>query len=170
MTAKRPPTEFVTKAEFARRMGVTAQAVSKFSADLVMDQAGALVDFWPSKKAWEAKPRRIAKGNRADRSEQSAALLAAQIEKAEADAALKRHRLEVEQGRYVDRQEAELQYFTAARMIRDELLSIPQRGAATICAELELDISLAHKVERILDGYLRRTLDDLADKIGALDV
>jgi hypothetical protein len=47
--------------------------------------------------------------------------------------------------------------FTKARTVRDNLLNIPDRLAATLAAEADVD-----KVHQMLTGEIRKALDELA--------
>lgn len=63
-------------------------------------------------------------------------------------------------GSLVDRAKAAEVVFNAARQVRDAWTQFPARVAALIAADLEAD---PHAVETILDSYVRKYLDDLAN-------
>jgi hypothetical protein len=61
----------------------------------------------------------------------------------------------------VSRDEVQVAAFTKARTVRDNLLNIPDRLAATLAAEPDAD-----KVHQTLTGEIRKALDELAGANG----
>lgn len=61
-------------------------------------------------------------------------------------------------GKLVSRDEVQVAAFTRARVVRDNLLNIPDRVAATVAAETD-----PNKVHSILSDEIRRALEALAD-------
>ena len=57
----------------------------------------------------------------------------------------------------ISRDEVQVAAFTKARTVRDNLLNIPDRLAATLAAEADVD-----KVHQMLTGEIRKALDELA--------
>lgn len=57
----------------------------------------------------------------------------------------------------ISRDEVQVAAFTKARTVRDNLLNIPDRLAATLAAEADAD-----KVHQTLTGEIRKALDELA--------
>ena len=57
----------------------------------------------------------------------------------------------------ISRDEVQVAAFTKARTVRDNLLNLPDRLAATLAAEPDAD-----KVHQILTGEIRKALDELA--------
>ena len=60
-------------------------------------------------------------------------------------------------GKLVSRDEVQVAAFTKARTVRDNLLNIPDRLAAVLAAETDVD-----KVHKILTEEIRKALEDLA--------
>ena len=61
----------------------------------------------------------------------------------------------------ISRDEVQVAAFTKARAVRDNLLNLPDRLAATLAAESDSD-----KVHQMLTEEIRKALDDLAGPIG----
>lgn len=76
--------------------------------------------------------------------------------------AVERERLELaeKQGKLIDRMLVESAWFEKGRMIRDRMLSIPDRLSALLAS-----ISDAARVHELLDSEMRKALNDVADEV-----
>lgn len=84
----------------------------------------------------------------------------AERRRAVAIAKLRELELKEKQGRLIDRTQVERTWFEHARLIRDGILSIPDRLSALMAS-----ISDPHKVHQLLDSELRKALSEVADSI-----
>lgn len=71
-----------------------------------------------------------------------------------------RFKLDIEKGKYVERDKASQLFFDLARGERDAWVQWPPRIAANMAADLGVD---PHKMEQVLDKYLRAQLAELAE-------
>jgi len=156
---------------YARHRGVSLAAVQKaIRSGRISRNADGLIDSERADAEWNAKTR----------PGQSRAPLAAAapLEPAEAPpdgldyfrarairenylARMAKIEFEEKTAKLVSRDEVEAAAFTRGRIVRDNLLNIPDRLAATLAAESDAD-----KVHRLLSDEIRRALNDLAGANG----
>jgi hypothetical protein len=157
---------------YAKHRGVSLAAVQKaIHSGRITPNADGLIDSDRADAEWAAKTR---PGQRRTRSAPPAVR-----EPAEASGAggldyfrarairenylarLAKIEFEEKTAKLISRDEVQVAAFTKARTVRDNLLNIPDRLAATLGAESDAD-----KVHQILTGEIRRALDELAGANG----
>jgi pyruvate/2-oxoglutarate dehydrogenase complex dihydrolipoamide acyltransferase (E2) component len=151
---------------YAKHHGVSLAAVQKaIHSGRITPTADGLIDSDRADAEWNAKTR---PGQRRAKS------AAAPVPSAEAPAAgldyfrarairesylarLAKIEFEERIAKVVDRDEVQVAAFTRGRVVRDNMLNIPDRVAATLAAESDVD-----RVHRILSDEIRMALDVLA--------
>lgn len=142
----------MSKRALARALGLSPSAVLKLEA------RGMPLDSIEAARAWRAAnldPMRTkASGARAERIGRADALMAARIEREQAEAALARLRLGEQSGELV--RVADIRQALARQVVsvRDALLNIPHRLAPTAAAEPD-----PARVFAMIDAELRRALE-----------
>lgn len=152
---------------YAKHRGVSLAAVQKaIHSGRITPNADGLIDSDRADAEWNAKTR---PGQRHTRP-----AAAAPREPAEAPASgldyfrarairesylarLAKIEFEERIAKVVDREEVQVAAFTRGRVVRDNMLNIPDRVAATLAAESDVD-----RVHRILSDEIRMALDVLA--------
>ena len=163
---------------YAKHRGVSLAAVQKAirSARITTTESGS-IDSDRADAEWNAKTRPGQK--RADRPE-AVANVAPFVEPSRSDsgnggldyfraravrenylARLAKIEFEEKTAKLISRDEVQVAAFTKARTVRDNLLNIPDRLAATLAAESDSD-----KVHQMLTEEIRKALDDLAGPNG----
>jgi len=157
---------------YAKHRGVSLAAVQKaIHSGRITPNADGLIESDRADAEWAAKTR---PGQRRTRSAPPAVR-----EPAEASGAggldyfrarairesylarLAKIEFEEKTAKLISRDEVQVAAFTKARTVRDNLLNIPDRLAATLASESDAD-----KVHQILTGEIRKALDELAGANG----
>ncbi|MGQ9919552.1 MAG: hypothetical protein ACUVS7_19320 [Bryobacteraceae bacterium] len=153
---------------YAKHRGVSLAAVQKaIHSGRITPNADGLIDSERADAEWSAKTR---PGQRRSRSappvvrepaEASAAggldYFRARAIRESYLARLAKIEFEEKTAKLVNRDEVQVAGFTRGRVVRDNLLNIADRLAATLAAESDVD-----RVHRILSDEIRRALDVLA--------
>jgi len=157
----------ITRAEYARRIGVSAQYVSKLvKQGKIPLEADGKVD--PVKADAARKALRHPERDSYRKSvfpehpvtiEDAKAFQTARTVQAGYKAKLTQLEYEMAAGRVVDKAEVKSTVFVAGRTARDALLAIPKRMAALLAAETD-----RAKVELMLRRELMQALTSLADE------
>ncbi len=153
---------------YARHRGVSLTAVQKaLHSGRILANAEGMVDSDRADAEWKAKTRpgqRRAKPAAPATREPAEAPVAAGLDYFRARAIRENYlarlaKIEFEEktAKLISRDEVQVAAFTKARTVRDNLLNIPDRLAATLAAEPDAD-----KVHQILTGEIRKALDELA--------
>jgi hypothetical protein len=153
---------------YARHRGVSLAAVQKaIRSGRITPNADGLIDSDRADAEWTAKTRpgqHRARSVAPARRELSDAPVSGAVDYSRARAIresylarLAKIEFEEKTGKLVSRDEVQVAAFTRARMVRDNLLNIPDRLAATLAAESDVD-----KVHRLLTDEIRMALDALA--------
>ena len=159
---------------YARHRGVSLAAVQKaIRSGRITPNADGRIDSERADAEWEAKTR---PGQR--RTQSAPPAVREPIETASAGgpagaggldyfrarairesylARLAKIEFEEKTAKLISRDEVQVAAFTRARVVRDNLLNIPDRLAATLAAETDVD-----KVHRLLSDEIRMALDALA--------
>jgi pyruvate/2-oxoglutarate dehydrogenase complex dihydrolipoamide acyltransferase (E2) component len=153
---------------YARHRGVSLAAVQKaIRSGRITPNADGRIDSERADAEWEAKTR---PGQR--RTQSAPPAVREPIETAGAGgldyfrarairesylARLAKIEFEEKTAKLISRDEVQVAAFTRARVVRDNLLNIPDRLAATLAAETDVD-----KVHRLLSDEIRMALDALA--------
>jgi hypothetical protein len=173
----------ITQAEWARGHGFSRQYVSRLVKRSVVRLIDGKVDPAAADAALAAqrepartprragKPRVKSSGETPERTRDSRALeplslpqvgdLSTLLLRTRIKSEVERGRLlelkaKVEAGKYVDADEVKVAAFNRARIVRDELLSIPDQLAAVLAAETD-----ARKVHVLLAAEVRQALEEL---------
>jgi hypothetical protein len=173
----------ITQAEWARNRGFSRQYVSRLvkrrlvrlidgKVDPVAADAALAAQREPARTPRRTgKPRVESSGETPDRTRDSRALeplslpqggdLPTLLLKTRIKSEVERGRLlelkaKVEAGKYVDADEMKVAAFNKARIVRDALLSIPDRLAAVLAAETD-----ARQVHALLAAEVRQALEEL---------
>ncbi len=158
----------MTRAAFARHMGVTNGSVSNRIKDgtVVIDKKTNMVKVAESRARWAERPNPVlGRQNpdpRADTMGTPApgSLTAARTKHEEVKRQATELRLRKARGELIDRDRAMETVFALARATRDSFLSWPARYAAIIAAKLNTD---PHTTEIILDQCIKAHLRELAE-------
>jgi len=153
---------------YAKHRGVSHAAVQKaIRSGRIATNADGLIDSERADAEWNAKTRpgqRRTKTASATPSEQAEVPAAAGLDYFRARAIRENYlarlaKIEFEEktAKLISRDEVQVAAFTKARTVRDNLLNIPDRLAATLAAESDAD-----KAHQILTGEIRKALDELA--------
>ena len=171
----------ITQAEWARRRGFSRQYVGRLVKRGVVRLDDGKLDPEEADAALAAlreparQPRRTA-GSRAEHSRRQPTdsstgggpisvpqggdlptlLLKTRIKSEVERARLLEIKAKVEAGKYVDADEVKVAAFNRARIVRDALLSIPDRLAAVLAAETETP-----KVHALIAAEIRQALEEL---------
>ena len=155
---------------YAKHRGVSLAAVQKaIQSGRITPTAGGLIDSDQADAEWSAKTR---PGQRRAKS------AAAPVQSFEAPAAgldyfrarairesylarLAKIEFEERTAKLVSRDEVQVAAFTRGRTVRDNLLNIPDRLAATLAAETDVD-----RIHHLLSVEIRRALEELAGANG----
>jgi hypothetical protein len=156
---------------YAKHRGVSLAAVQKaIHSGRIATHPEGLIDSDRADAEWKAKTR---PGQRRARPAPVATREPAEAPVAGLDyfrarairesylARLAKIEFEEKTAQLVSRDEVQVAAFTRARTVRDNLLNIPDRLAATLAAESDAD-----KVHQILTGEIRKALDELAGANG----
>ncbi len=155
---------------YAKHRGVSLSAVQKaIRSGRIATNADGMIDSDRADAEWNAKTR---PGQRRAQKETPVASIPEPV-RAEPTAGLDYFRarairenylarlakieFEEKTAKLISRDEVQVAAFTKARTVRDNLLNIPDRLAATLAAEAD-----AGKVHAILTGEIRKALDELA--------
>ena len=147
-------TRKVTFTEFARMVGVSPSAISRAVSEGRLTADGKLLDPVGARAQWETNRQRRRRTRPADGADQAlpasgardaggggagglgpangASFWDAKLRRERAEATIAELKLAEMAGRLVLRSEVERLLFTAARVMRDQLLSIPPRLGATL--------------------------------------
>jgi len=152
---------------YARHRGVSLAAVQKaIQSGRITANADGLIDSERADAEWIAKTR---PGQRRVRPTSATLQEPAEAPAAGIDyfrarairesylARLAKIEFEEKTGKLVSRDEVQVAAFTKARTIRDNLLNIPDRLAATLAAEADAD-----RVHQILSAEIRKALEELS--------
>ena len=152
---------------YANHRGVSHAAVQKaIRSGRITANADGLIDSDQADAEWNAKTRprqRRAKPAPAATREPAEATVAgldyfrARAIRENYLARLAKIEFEEKTAKLISRDEVQVAAFTKARTVRDNLLNIPDRLAATLAAEADAD-----KVHQTLTGEIRKALDELA--------
>jgi len=166
----------ITQAAWARRRGFSRQYVGRLVKRGVVRLIDGMVDPAEADAALAAfrEPARPERRARAPRAGGSGArpgaeplslpqggdlptlLLKTRIKSEVERARLLEIKAKVEAGKYVDADEVKVAAFNKARIVRDALLSIPDRLAAVLAAETE-----TQKVHALIAAEVRQALEEL---------
>lgn len=182
----------ITQKEFARRMGVSPQAVNKrVRAGRLSRLPDGTLDPVVAEQEWNAtkepsagvsvppaspgsqavpfqrpsaRPPALASAAQGPATSSAPAGTYAQAKTADAlyKARLRQLEYEAKSGTYVRAEEVANRWFEHARAIRDRMLAIPDRLAAELAAQTSI-----HEVRRRLDEEIRIALQELADEVAA---
>jgi phage terminase Nu1 subunit (DNA packaging protein) len=145
----------MSKRALARALGLSPSAVLKLEA------RGMPLDSVEAARAWRAvhlDPMRTkASGARAERIGRADALMAARIEREQAEAALARLKLAEQRGELVRVAGIRLALARKFVSIRDSMLNLPHRLAATVAAEQD-----QARVFMLIDREVRMVLELLS--------
>ena len=152
---------------YAKHRGVSLAAVQKaIHSGRITPNTDGLIDSERADAEWNAKTR---PGQRRTRPAAVTPREAAEAPAAGLDyfrarairesylARLAKIEFEERIAKVVDRDEVQVAAFTRGRVVRDNMLNIPDRVAATLAAESDVD-----RVHRILSDEIRMALDVLA--------
>ncbi len=153
---------------YAKHRGVSLAAVQKaIRSGRIATNGDGLIDSDRADAEWNAKTRpgqRRAKSAAPAAREPGEVPVGAGIDYFRARAIRENYlarlaKIEFEEktAKLISRDEVQVAAFTKARTVRDNLLNIPDRLAATLAAEGDAD-----KVHQILTGEIRKALDELA--------
>jgi len=153
---------------YAKHRGVSLAAVQKaIRSGRIATTSDGMIDSDQADAEWKAKTRpgqRRAKPTLPVAREQTEAPVAGGLDYFRARAIRENYlarlaKIEFEEktAMLISRDEVLVAAFTKARTVRDNLLNIPDRLAATLAAEGDAD-----KVHQILTGEIRKALDELA--------
>ncbi len=155
---------------YAKHRGVSHAAVQKaIRSGRIATNADGLIDSDRADAEWNAKTRPGQR--RAPRAAQAVPLpepfrpepaggldyFRARAVRENYLARLAKIEFEEKTAKLISRDEVQVAAFTKARTVRDNMLNIPDRLAATLAAETDAD-----KVHQILTGEIRKALDELA--------
>ncbi len=156
---------------YAKHRGVSLAAVQKaIHSGRITPNANGLIDTERADAEWRAKTRpgqrraRAAPALPRDTAESPAAGLDYFRARAIRESYLARlAKIEFEEriAKLVDRDEVQVAAFTSGRTIRDNLLNIPDRLAATLAAETDVD-----RVHELLSAEIRKALEELSGANG----
>jgi len=170
--------ETCTQAEFARRRGVSKQAVNfALKRGLITAEPDGRLDFDKCTAEWDARSHsRAVKAARTPKlrvvgarvreesinkqREWTEKATEARARKEMVDAQRSEMKLQVESAAYVERRQVEKDAFEVFRALRDSLLSLPDRLAAQVAAQR--DVADVHYT---LDAEIRAVLANFADKV-----
>jgi pyruvate/2-oxoglutarate dehydrogenase complex dihydrolipoamide acyltransferase (E2) component len=152
---------------YAKHRGVSLAAVQKaIHSGRITPNADGLIDSERADAEWSAKTRP------GQRRAQPAAIAPREASEAPATgldyfrarairesylARLAKIEFEERTGKLVSRDEVQVAAFTRGRTIRDNLLNLPDRLAATLAAETDAD-----RVHQLLSAEIRQALEELA--------
>ena len=155
---------------YAKHRGVSLSAVQKaIRSGRIATNADGMIDSDRADAEWNAKTR---PGQRREERETPVAPAPEPIRPDPAGgldyfrarairenylARLAKIEFEEKTAKLISRDEVQVAAFTKARTVRDNLLNIPDRLAATLAAEADAD-----KVHQTLAGEIRKALDELA--------
>lgn len=153
---------------YAKHRGVSHAAVQKaIRSGRIATNADGLIDSERADAEWNAKTRpgqRRGKQAQPATNEPAEAPVAGGLDYFRARAIRENYlarlaKIEFEEktAKLISRDEVQVAAFTKARTVRDNLLNIPDRVAATLAAESDAD-----KAHQILTGEIRKALDELA--------
>jgi len=153
---------------YAKHRGVSHAAVQKaIRSGRISANADGLIDSESADAEWNAKTRpgqRRGKQAQTTSKEPAEAPVAGGLDYFRARAIRENYlarlaKIEFEEktAKLISRDEVQVAAFTKARAVRDNLLNIPDRLAATLAAESDAD-----KAHQILTGEIRKALDELA--------
>jgi hypothetical protein len=153
---------------YAKHRGVSLAAVQKaVHSGRITPNADGLIDSDRADAEWAAKTRpgqrRARPAPPAARDSADAAgaggldYFRARAIRESYLARLAKIEFEEKTAKLISRDEVQVAAFTKARTVRDNLLNIPDRLAATLAAEADAD-----KVHQTLTGEIRKALDELA--------
>jgi hypothetical protein len=162
--------QFVTQAEFARRRGISREAVRKRTVTaggpIPVYGPGKLLDVAEADALWDATMSPQGVGNTQARATASGAAGVSGSELARARAAAvivdvqtKRLTLEQRRGALISRERAVLRAFAFARLLRDAWLTWPTRVGPQLAAAFDVD---ATAMTVALEGHVREQLAVLA--------
>jgi len=159
----------VTQAEYARRRGITREAVRQRTVTaggpIPVHGVKKLLDVAQADALWETTKSTAgashANGNGAGSPLVGSALAQARAAALVIDVQAKRLALEQRRGALISRDRAVLKAFAFARVLRDRWLAWPARVGPQIAAAFDLD---AGTVTVILEGYVRDHLTGLASE------
>jgi len=159
----------VNQSEYARHRGVSHQAVMRALREgRITKEPDGSINPAKADAQWSAntdfsrqpdKARRTVKGE----APPSAAGPDYNVSRAVREAYTARlAKLEYEEktGKLVDAEKVKMQWFNTLRIVRDRILQMPDRLAATFAAEVD-----TLKIKTTMDAELRRILDDAADEV-----
>jgi len=156
---------------YAKHRGVSHAAVQKaIRSGRITTNADGLIDSDQADAEWSAKTRprqsRAKPAPVATREPTEAPVAGLDYFRARAIrenylARLAKIEFEEKTAKLISRDEVQVAAFTKARTVRDNLLNIPDRLAATLAAEADAD-----RVHQILTGEIRKALDELAGANG----
>jgi hypothetical protein len=153
---------------YAKHRGVSLAAVQKaIRSGRIAANADGLIDSDRADTEWNANTRpgqRRATPAAPVTAEPAEAPVAAGLDYFRARAIRENYmarlaKIEFEEktAKLISRDEVQVAAFTKARTVRDNLLNIPDRLAATLAAETDVD-----KVHQLMTGEIRKALDELA--------
>ncbi len=159
---------------YARHRGVSLTAVQKaIHSGRITPNADGLIDSDRADAEWKAKTRPgqrrgkqpLPEPRESERPESTVVggldYFRARAVRESYLARLAKIEFEEKTAKLISRDEVQVAAFTKARTVRDNLLNIPDRLAATLAAEPDTD-----KVHQILTGEIRKALDELAGANG----
>jgi hypothetical protein len=157
---------------YAKHRGVSLAAVQKaIRSGRIATTSDGMIDSDQADAEWKAKTRpgqrRAERAPSATR-EQAEAPVSGGLDYFRARAIRENYlarlaKIEFEEktAKLISRDEVQVAAFTKARTVRDNLLNIPDRLAATLAAEADPD-----KIHQTLTGEIRKALDELAGANG----
>lgn len=143
--------DLITIAEFARRRGVTPQAIAKgLKSGRIVRHASGKIDDATQADAWEKNRGGFF----------TPELRAVRIRRATADAQLAELRVAIARGDLLEKSAVAEQVFQYARTIRDSLLSLSERMAPEIGAQLAASLGVSGDAERRLERMTAKAIDN----------
>jgi hypothetical protein len=165
LSSRRHAVPVVSLRKYAEHRGVSHTAVQKaVKQGRIQTTAEGRIDVEQADAAWDRNSSPVTGAVRAGRPERPAEPATSGPSYAQSRAVrelylarLARIEFEERSGKLVSRDEVTVAAFTTARTIRDNLLNIPDRLAATLAAEME-----PSRVHEILTEEIRKALSELS--------
>lgn len=162
-------TEFISKTEFAKRMGVNPSTVhaacdrGRLTLLPNKDQKNRLMLPWPDAKTeWErlhGASQPTVDVNAEDNAPTNETWAEAKTRKDKAAADLLELQLRTKKGELLERTLVERQAFEAARRVRDAILNVPNRIADQLAVETD-----RFRVHQLMVAELNKALEELANE------